>query len=440
MSKHHLSRWITLIVSAALLSACAANNSAQVVTTEPLPTPTSLSTPTVSAETTPDPTPAPNAETTPDPSVVPAMRVRLWLPEPLAPASNSAALGTLTEQIAAFDSENIDLEIDVRLKRANDIGGILQTLRTASTVAPDALPDLTLMRRADLLIAGDERLIQPFPLTGTTSSAGSLITNLPPTVAALGMIDTTLYGLPYLIDLQHIAYYSDFISPETWTFDTLIDEGVTFTFPVGRGSGRSDVLTAQVLASGADTDPDAFLRLLRFYERAVDAGLIDAFSLDTLAPSEYRMRLANGEIRAAVVNASDYLDLRRMGADIAFAPLPSEDGRAVTPLDGWMWVITTTDNARLAAARRLLDWLNAPERLAAYSLDLGLLPATQTALRLWDDDLGDYTAFVGELIQNAVLTEQLSPTTARAMQMALISVLTGEQTAEQAAQAVNAAT
>ena len=41
--------------------------------------------------------------------------------------------------------------LDVRRKRSGGLGGILPTLRTAVPVAPRAVPDLTLMRRTDMI-------------------------------------------------------------------------------------------------------------------------------------------------------------------------------------------------------------------------------------------------------------------------------------------------
>src|SRR5262245_10748695 len=72
------------------------------------------------------------------------------LPEPLAPIDNQDAADLLSEQISAFQAANDDIVVDFRLKKAQDVGGIMATLKAANLVAPGALPDLTLLRRSDM--------------------------------------------------------------------------------------------------------------------------------------------------------------------------------------------------------------------------------------------------------------------------------------------------
>jgi len=409
------------------------------MTSEPLPTPTAAHTFTPAPTTTPELT-LQTPEAAPEGGIGAGQRaalLQIWLPEPLSPADNGAAAALWAEQIAAFEAANGDVEVRVRLKRPSDVGGILATLRTASAVAPGAMPDLTLLRRADLLSAHQYRLLQSLQ---NRPSAPSL-DDMQPTAAGLGRIDGDLYGVPYLVDALHIAYYPAFVAPESWTFEGIFAGGVRLTLPVGRTSGRSDLLTAQYLAmSSAQTslDADALLALLRFYDRAVDEGLIDPLSLDYAAPSDYRARIASGEVRAGVASSTGFLALRAGGADVQFAPLPTADGVLVTPLDGWVWVLTTTDADRQEAALRLLNWLMNSDRQARMSQTLGMLPSQRAALRLWNmpQELENYPAFADALLAVAILPESLPAPTARALHTALIAVLTGERTAEQAAQDV----
>jgi ABC-type glycerol-3-phosphate transport system substrate-binding protein len=424
----------TLACAATLffVSACDGANGVQIAASTPTP-PNPTIEPLAITSTmivTPAMTVAP--EVTPDPSALPITRLRVWLPEPLAPI-DSAAARVIEEQIAAFAAANRDINIEIRLRRPTDRGGLLATLRTASAVAPGALPDLVLLSRADLLIAYNERLIQPLAESGALTTFAPRIDDMPPAVAALGRGDDALIGVPYAVDVQQIAYYPAFVAPEAWTFDGVIADGVRFAFPAARGAGRSDMFTAQILAAGAENDPESFVNLLRFYERANEDDLIDPASLDALIPLDYRARLANGELRAGVVMWRDAMALVAADPSIAFAPIPTADGERIAPLDGWVWAIPTPDVGRAMAAGRLIEWLLDPERHAAYLAAAAYLPATRSALRLWE---GEHGRFAESLLDGAILPETLSPTMARAMHTALIAVLTGERTAEQAAQDV----
>jgi hypothetical protein len=79
--------------------------------------------------------------------------VTIWLPVDMISPNDETTLALLNNQLEVFSTQNTNINVDVRFKRVSDVGGILPTLRTASAVAPEALPDMTLMRRQDLVTA-----------------------------------------------------------------------------------------------------------------------------------------------------------------------------------------------------------------------------------------------------------------------------------------------
>ena len=111
------------------------------------------------------PTVAPTLTTTGAPTAEPTIEqpvtLNIWFPEQLAPLDNEDAADLLSEQISAFQTANANVEVSFRLKSTADAGGIMSTLRSANAVAPGAVPDLTLMRRADLIMAVQLGLIEP---------------------------------------------------------------------------------------------------------------------------------------------------------------------------------------------------------------------------------------------------------------------------------------
>ncbi|MGV2436409.1 MAG UNVERIFIED_CONTAM: hypothetical protein LVT10_17195 [Anaerolineae bacterium] len=79
------------------------------------------------------------------------------------------------EHLEAFAQTENGVSVKVRTKRVSDVGGIMSTLRTAREVAPSALPDMTLLRRQDLLDAVQRGLVQPLDGLVPTSMIDDLI-------------------------------------------------------------------------------------------------------------------------------------------------------------------------------------------------------------------------------------------------------------------------
>ena len=419
-------RSLLLLMALLVLAACAPDAAQQPLQTEPVPSDTPDAPtlePLLATETL--------APTEPGPQ-----RLAVWWPETLAPLDNDTAAEVLSEQLSAFQSENTSVNVQFRLKRVEDVGGIMSTLRTASAVAPGALPDLTLLRRDDLLIAAQAGLIQP--LGNRLSPA--VLEDLQEVAIELGSIGGELYGLPYTLEVLHVAYPpSTAVLPAT-SYDVLLSERVPFVFPAGRTSGINNVLLLQYLAGGgalSDTgtlvvDAGALQSTLAFYEQAVELGVVDPSVLEYVSPSDYIGLMASADTGLGAVSSNLYLELVDSGIDLRAAAIPTESGHPQTVVDGWMWVLTTSDADRQTQALRFLNWMLDANRQASYTSVIHMLPSQRTALR----QLGypEYVTFVSELFDNAILplTETESGAAARAMQTALASVLTGQRTAEEA--------
>ncbi len=426
---------IGLFLLALSLSACASSLAQPENLATDAIDPVSLQAPTNTVTAAVQPTVVPTAQ----PTVAGPAVLNLWWPEPLAPVDDGDAADLLSEQISGFQAANQDVEVAFRLKKATDVGGIMSTLRAASLVAPGALPDLTLMRRSDVLAAAQAGLIQPFD----DRAVAPILDDLHPVVAELGRVNDRLYGLPYNVEVQHLAYQSGLYSLVSWSFANVLAQKTAFVFPAGRATSLSDVFLVQyrsqtdTLSSGGITIDTGELRaLFQFYQQAVTDGVIDPVVLEYIVPTDYRAELATGSAPAGIVTSSLYLWLLEDGATLDFAPIPTESGTPTTVVDGWMWVLTTADAERQAVALRFLNWMLDIDRQGRYNQSIYMLPSQRTALRQWED--ADYASFVDTLLNNATLplAESNGGVTARVIQSALASVISGQRTAEQATQDV----
>lgn len=409
-----------LLITITLVTACTASSAAPAVTNEPIDGAVGLP---VAQAATATVTPTPPATPTPAGPIT----LTIWWPEPL---DNSDAADILSQQISAFQAANDDVLVQLRLKTVSDVGSIMPTLRTASAVAPGALPDLTLLRRADLESAVTSGLV--YSLEGLIPSAvqGNLYTP----ALNLGQVDNTLYGLPYALEVFHMAAQAD-RAPAAWRFSDVLDAGVAFVFPAGQPTSLSPMILPQYVDAGGslDTggtltvDADAVLTLLSFYEAAIADGLIDPAVLDNSSTFSYLDELIAGDIDAGLVSSTQYLDMMRTNTDLTFGSIPTATGQTAAHLDGWMWVLTTTSADQRNLAARFLDHMMDVDQQAAYTQAVHMLPSQRAALQAWGDSV--YASFAGDLLNRAIIPLPDSSALARALQSAIAALFEGDATA-----------
>ena len=375
--------------------------------------------------------------------------LHLWWPEPLAPIDDEDAADQLSAQISAFQNANPTVLVDFRLKSVSDVAGqeigtLMSTLRTAAGIAPSALPDLTLIRRSDLLAAAQAGLLQPL------RTPPAILNDLHPVVVELGSAEGETYGLAYMVDVEHLAFLEGVETPGRWRFDDVIDSEFAYVFPAGRVNTLSSVFLAQYLDAGQSEtasqelliggelaiDENVLRSVYSFYEDAVEAGVINPDVLEYITPTDYAIPLVEGEVNASVVNSSLYLTLRSEGALLDYGLIPTASGESATVADGWMWVLTTPDAQQQEAAMLFLNWMMGVERQERYSRAIHMLPSQRTALRGLSDI--DYAEFVDGLLTRATLplSDTGGGTPARVVQSGLAMVIGGQRTADQATREV----
>ena len=152
----------------------------------------------------------------------------------------------------------------------------MATLRTANNVAPGALPDMTLIRREDLLSAAQSGLI--YPLEGLVPSA--ILGDLYDVALELGQVDGQIYGLPFMLEGYHLAYHGIIDTLDvSASFDDFLLKETEWVFSGGRADNvTTDILFAQYLDAGGtpsqsngkiSIDSEALSTVLTFYEQAL---------------------------------------------------------------------------------------------------------------------------------------------------------------------------
>jgi ABC-type glycerol-3-phosphate transport system substrate-binding protein len=366
-----------------------------------------------------------------------AIDLRIWWPDALY-SENAAE--TLEAQFSAFRSAYITVNLDIRY-REYEVGESFHRLSLTREVAPGALPHLTLMQRDDVVAAVNADLIRP--LDGWVPPV--IMSELAPNLLALGQVDGKLYGLPYLLTVEHMIYLSSPSQPAPNTFDAFLAQETPLLFPgapVG-GFAVNDLVLIQYLAAGGylvddngapALDETAMQTVLEFYADSLQSAVFRPALeqvLDYRTPQDYWPRIIAGSAMLALVDSSAYLQNRdRLPSGVSTPPPLTADGERFTLLDGWMWVLLADDQDRQTQARNFLSWMMGSDNLTDTATRLGMLPSQQRALRVMSDD--EYVDAMSVLLETAyfVPPEQRKNEAAVALQAAFVSVLDGADPGE----------
>ena len=334
------------------------------------------------------------------------LTVTIWLP-PEIMNRTEAGYAVLEQQWLAFRSARPDVTLTIEQKAVQGQGGILNYLRAGRNVAPAALPDLIALPTNQLATAANEELI--YPIGDWLDS--QVVDNLYPAAKRLGQVDDELIGYPFAVmNLPHLVYHSELSTarlPSTWAEMVTNVEG-KFVFP-GAGEAGVTLVLQFYLASGGTLVNEAGQPALQAEP------LVNALSQFSLAQSNEFLVLADNTIMTgddawqlfqgdssllALTMAEQFLTLRSAEFEPIYAPVPGLEAPLVPLLDGWAWVLSTTDPTRRTLALELLASLIANDSLGEWSYASNILPSHQEAFDSWPAGDG-YSQFVQAELERA---------------------------------------
>jgi ABC-type glycerol-3-phosphate transport system substrate-binding protein len=342
------------------------------------------------------PAPATPSEATPtialtsNPAIIPVtptpgpITLRIWLPPQFDPSQNNPASRLLQEQLDAFIEEHPGVRIDVRVKSLDGPGGLLDALSTANAAAPLALPDLILLPRAHLETAALKGLLTPFDGLSTSLNDDDWYTY----AWELARLQDSTFGLPLAGDGQIMLYRPAEIIEPPKNWPNLLALGSPLIFPAA--DEQALFTLQQYLATGAPVqdadgrptlDPAALIEVLEFFKKASAAGTmpfwLTQFTTDDQAWEAYNKN--SGSL--VTVPVSRYL--QDLPGDSSATPIPTQDGKPFTLVDGWIWALSNPQPDRHELSVNLAEFLTSSEFLAEWSIAAGYLPPRRSALASW---------------------------------------------------------
>lgn len=382
---HHL--W-SLIFAFLLLGLVGCN----ILPTPVPPTPTvALPTPASTPEPLPNVTPPPAGVSNPQ-----TQRLIVWLIPEMSPFETTASSQLLAQQLALFNENHPDFELQIELKSATGQGGMLSYLSTGRGVAPTILPDVVLLPAAQVREAATAGYIYPLQ----TLLTAEMVNDLFPVARELVEVDDNLYGYPHVLNgLTHSAFTTSVFTttiPTQW--NNLKEANGVFVFPAAGSNGPEFLLQIYLAIGGtlttADGQPALDTQRLTTTLEQINYGRLNGFVLPqshTLATMEDVWQVYQNSQANILLTTSEYY-LGRGETNLGVAPLPGPNGPLPPFVTGWAWAVSTSDPARQALAIELIDWLANAPNMGDWTQQAHKLPARRSAFERWEPN--SYTSFL----------------------------------------------
>jgi ABC-type glycerol-3-phosphate transport system substrate-binding protein len=359
-----------------------------------------------------------------------------WAPDFMSTDPNHPGGVLLNRMLSDFVAASGEpLQVQTQVKARYGKGGLLDYLRTAQPVAPNILPDIIALDAAELeqaVAAGAvhplDELIDPEVLDG-----------LYPAARALGRIGGRQYAVPFALDIEHVVYDPAVTSnaPETWA--GLLAGNTRYLLPLsipavrtGSAAGVPPALLSHYLGAEYaldfeerqfELDSEPLLRILSFYDQAVEQGQLDERPEDVAGLQEAKPFYEAGTDAVIQTSARQLVTDWEQHKDLAYAAAPGWSVSSPPIATGWVLAIVTPDPARQQSAAKLLTWLLAPDRNGRWTEATDWLPVSSDG---WDfREESPYDDFLDEQLKAAVPLPvgADSSAAALALQQAVLSVV-----------------
>lgn len=346
-------------------------------------------TPTLSPDGVDDLTPTPEITITTEATSEPITDLTLWVLPEMDPVLQTEASQIFNERLQLFSDQNEGVEINVRVKAASGVGGLLDSLTATNAAAPDALPDLIALSRSDLEAAALKNLI--FPLDGLTEIPDD--NNWYGFTREMALLQGSTYGLPFAADPLVLVFRGNNFEQFPVSWSEIIETESIFAFPAE--SDQSLFQMSLYLAAGGSLQDNQRRPMLevapltetfRLFQLGVEAGSMTEALLQYQTSAQVWTAFQEGQASIVVTWLSNYL--QEGPTDAVLLPMLPIDNTSVSLGTGMSWALATPDVDRHEISIALAEFLTEPEFLAEWDAALGYLPPRPSALdNSWDENL-----------------------------------------------------
>jgi ABC-type glycerol-3-phosphate transport system substrate-binding protein len=382
---------------------------------------------------TPTPVPTPTQAT---PGIDAPITLKLWVSSEFDPTAETEAAQILRARLDEYSQLHPGVRVDTRLKSTTGPASLIESLSTAGSAAPLALPDLVLLSTDDAQIAAKRSLIYPLQ----TEIDFSLENDWYQFPGGLTLNQDQTFGVPFALDAMVMVYRPNQTENPPVTWSEFLEVGQRLMFPAASPQALFTILLylsedGQITdeEGGFALDATALESVLSFYSRAQTSNLAPYWLTqleDEQVVWDYFME---NRTELAVTWMSKYL--QEAPENAAAGVIPTQTGATFTLAKGWVWSVAAPSAERQAAAEELALFLSEPEFIGRWTQALGYLPVHPSALAAWE--AGPAQSLASVVLPSAVPLPEFTDLSmlGPAFQQAVNAVLKQEMSVSEAAAA-----
>jgi multiple sugar transport system substrate-binding protein len=359
----------------------------------------------------------------------------IWLPEQFDPNSGAKSSDDMLGQIESFKEENPEIVIDIRIKAESGSSSLINSLLAASSVAPNALPSVVLLSRAELEIAAEQGILQPIGSLTSVMDEGDWF----PYAYKLGAYLGEIIGIPFVGDAVVLATHVDLSSVGYIPIADADRFLPSIAFSAGDPDGIIPFLLYQssggVLADSQGqpaVDIDHLTNVLTAIDINRKAGIFSSRMTEYQSDEQLWAAFIEDREAGAYVWASQAVSSE---GDYYLSPPPGLGDRLFSYATGWAWCLIRKDASDLELGTAFIEKMTKPGFLAQQSTESAFLPVRPSSMEEWE---GSEKTVLAKLLESSELVPgetEISPIKSD-MIKAVQEVLLGYSTPEESIQKI----
>lgn len=304
----------------------------------------------------------------------------VWLPQQFDPAGESEADVLINHRFKEFSENNPQVNLGVRVKPASGPGSIIETLISASEVAPDALPSLILISRTELVQAASKNLLIPVEGLSEVTDENDWFD----IARELGIYQGTLYCVPFAANALGLVYKNIGFNNDQPSWEEIIRQSEKLLFASGDPEALTTIALYQSTGSDItgksgqpDLDMNGLTAVLSAYAAAVRNNRISGSVLDFQTDDQVWDAFLSSNKSSALTWTNHALTEPNT---YTLAMLPSFGNNSSTLAGGWLWCMTEPHEQDRMYSIKLIEYLVDPDFLALWAPVSGYLPVRPSTI------------------------------------------------------------